>query len=316
MVTLLTVGETMGVARTFAGTPMRTATELRLSTAGAEATVAIGMQRLGHTAAWVGTVGADEIGHRVIRDLRAEGVDTRFVRSVPGAGTGFMLRDHRTADYVSVSYYRKGSAGTFLCRADVEAAFGGLGDVAILHITGITPVLSATCRTAVHRAIELAKKCGAAVSFDVNFRRTLAGQAEASADAREILSGTDILFVGDDETHLLTDESDPESAAKALAALGPSEVVLKLGEKGACVAIGGQFVHAAALKVAVADVIGAGDSFAAGYLAARSHGLGVPDRLAWATVCAACTVGTRGDWEGLPTRTDVEARAQVGVTVR
>ena len=94
MVTLLTLGETMGVAGTSPGTPLATAAELRLSTAGAEATVAIGMRRLGHTAALVGTVGTDEIGRRVVRDLRAEGVDTRFVRPVPGASTGFMLRDH------------------------------------------------------------------------------------------------------------------------------------------------------------------------------------------------------------------------------
>ena len=225
MVTLLTVGETMGAAGTSPGTPLATAQELRLSTGGAEATVAIGMQRLGHTTALVGTVGTDEIGRRVVRDLRAEGVDTRFVRSVPGTSTGFMLYDHRSAEFVSVSYYRKGLAGTLLCPADVEAAFDGPGDVAVLHLTGITPVLSSTCRAAVRRAIELARERGVTISFDVNYRRTLAGPEEASADAREMLSRTDILFVGDDETHLLTDEPDPQAAARALAAYGPSDPI-------------------------------------------------------------------------------------------
>lgn len=317
MVTLLTLGEAMGVAATSAGTPLSTAAQLRLSTAGAEATVAIGMQRLGHTAAWVGTVGADGVGRRVIRDLRAEGVDTRFVRSVTDASTGLTLRDHRTPDHVAVSYYRKGLAGTLLGPDDVEAAFDRFDDVTILHVTGITPVLSSTCRAAVRRAIALAKERGATVSFDVNYRRTLTTAEEASADAREILSRTDILFVGDDETHLLTDEPDPEVAARALSALGPSEVVLKLGADGARVATSaGEVFRVSALKVAVMDVIGAGDSFVAGYLAARSHGLGVPDRLSWATVCAACTVGTHGDWEGLPNQDEVELRATVGLTLR
>ncbi len=63
-------------------------------------------------------------------------------------------------------------------------------------------------------------------------------------------------------------------------------------------------------------MIGAGDSFAAGYLAARAHDLGMAERLAWATVCAACTVGTQGDWEGLPTRSEVKMRTKVGLTVR
>lgn len=316
MVTLLTAGETMGVAGTPAGTPLAVAQQLRLSTAGAEATVAIGMQRLGHMAALAGTVGADEIGRRVVRDLRAEGVDTRFVRSVPGASTGFMLRDHRSAGFVSVSYYRSGLAGTLLGPADVQAAFDGLDDVAVLHLTGITPVLSPACRAAVFLATELARERGATISFDVNYRRTLAGPETASADAREMLSRTDILFVGDDELCLLTDEPDPYAAARALAARGPSEVVVKMGGKGACLATpAGETLSVAALGVAVTDVIGAGDSFVAGYLAARAYELGLAERLSWATVCAACTVGTHGDWEGLPTRGEVEMRAKAGSLV-
>ena len=66
----------------------------------------------------------------------------------------------------------------------------------------------------------------------------------------------------------------------------------------------------------IADVIGAGDSFVAGYLAARCDGLDIEQRLSWATICAACTVGTHGDWEGLPTRSELRTRARIGLTVR
>lgn len=317
MVILLTVGETMGVASTDPGRPLATATALHLSTAGAEATVAIGMRRLGHTACWVGTVGADQVGQRVVRDLRAEGVDTRFVRSVPGASTGFMIRDHRTADFVAVDYYRKSQAGTLLAPKDVEAAFAAMDDVGVLHITGITTALSPSCRAAVHRSIDLAQERGALVSFDVNYRRALSQPEQATVEAAAIVERTDILFVGDDETHLLTGELDTEAAARELCARGPSEVVMKLGADGACVVNSdGELFRAGALRVSVANVIGAGDSFVAGYLAARFHGLDVPERLRWATVCAACTVGTHGDWEGLPTRADLDSRAQVGLTVR
>ena len=64
------------------------------------------------------------------------------------------------------------------------------------------------------------------------------------------------------------------------------------------------------------DVIGAGDSFVAGYLAARQHNLDMAERLQWATISAACTVGTHGDWEGLPTHADIARRAQPGLTRR
>ena len=176
-----------------------------------------------------------EIGRRIIRELRAEEVDTSFVRTVADTRTGFMLRDHRTPDFVAVEYYRTELAGSRLCPTDVEAAFDGAGEVAVVHLTGITPVLSETCRAATLRAIELAKEHGATVSFDVNYRQTLAAPAQASADARELLPDVDVLFVGDDEMHLLTDETDPDTAARALCALGPTEVVVKQGADGACV---------------------------------------------------------------------------------
>src|SRR5438445_7164304 len=102
----------MGVAVTEVGDPLRVARRLRLSTAGAESTVAIGLSRLGHEALWVGVVGDDELGARVRRDLAAEGVDTRFARTAPDHPTGFMIRELRTAEYTRVSYYRSHSAGS------------------------------------------------------------------------------------------------------------------------------------------------------------------------------------------------------------
>jgi 2-dehydro-3-deoxygluconokinase len=78
----------------------------------------------------------------------------------------------------------------------------------------------------------------------------------------------------------------------------------------------GSLVAQPALAVSVADAIGAGDSFTAGYLAARCDGLPVRDRLRWGTVAAACTVTTYGDWEGLPTRAGIEHRLRGASTLR
>jgi 2-dehydro-3-deoxygluconokinase len=316
MVTMLTLGETMGVAATTPGTALRTATQLRLSSAGAESTVAIGMRRLGHTAAWLGTVGADEIGRRVIRDLAAEGVDTRFTREIDGMKTGFMLRDHRTPDHVSVDYYRAGLAGAQLHPKDVDAAFAAHDDIGVIHLTGITPALSPSCNDAVWRAIELAEERGITVSFDVNYRRAVASAERASREAHAFLPHVDILFVGDDELQLLNDTTDPAASATRLAEAGPAEVVVKLGPDGAFAASEGAITHVDALSVTPVDVIGAGDSFVAGYLAARAYGLGIAERLDWATTCAACTVGTNGDWEGLPDRHELQRRRRVGQTIR
>ncbi|WP_246245023.1 sugar kinase [Amycolatopsis pithecellobii] len=317
MVALLTLGEVLGVAGTPVGTPLRTATTLRLSTAGAEATVAIGVRRLGLTSAWVGTVGADEIGTRVLRDLRAESVGTSCARRVADVPTGFLLRDHRTPDFTSVSYYRRGLAGSRLGAADVRAAFAAVEAVDMLHVTGITPALSESCHEAVLAAVRIAAERGVTVSFDVNYRSTLTSRATARSVAAELLGQVDILFAGDDELDLLTDETDPRAAAASLLARGPSEVVVKRGAAGAIAVTRGSEPHeVAGHRVVATDVIGAGDSFVAGYLAARHRGADLATRLAWGTTCAACTVGTTGDWAGLPDLDEIERRALPEVTFR
>jgi 2-dehydro-3-deoxygluconokinase len=312
---LLTIGETMGVAATRTGDPLRTARELRLSTAGAESTVAIGMCRLGHDAAWVGVVGDDELGARVRRDLAAEGVDVRFVRTDPDHPTGFMIRELPVAGLTRVTYYRRNSAGSRLSPADVEAAMAAGAD--LVHLTGITPALGGDCAEAVRRAAELARRAGIPVSFDVNHRSTLPGSRYAASFARELLPSIDILFVGDDELAVVTDETNPERAARALLRRGPTEVVVKKGADGAVAATAdGDLVTHPALTVPVADVIGAGDGFTAGYLAARCDGRPVQDRLRWANTAAACSVSTHGDWEGLPTRATIEHHSGRPATVR
>lgn len=315
MTRLLTLGETLGVAVTATGDPLRTSRTLRLSTAGAESTVAIGMRRLGHEAVWVGVVGADEIGARVIRDLAAEGVDVRFVRTTADAATGFMLRELRTAEFTSVSYYRAGSAGAQLAPDDVERAFA-VG-VDILHITGITPALGDAPAAAVHRAVELARNNGTTVSFDVNYRSTLGDPAAAAEVANTLLPVVDVLFVGDDELPLLTTETDPAAAARQLVSAGPAEVIVKCGARGSVTATAAEeLVRYHAWPVQVVDAVGAGDSFTAGYLAARAEGVPVSERLRWATTCAAATVGTQGDWEGLPVRDELDRRGPEARTVR
>jgi 2-dehydro-3-deoxygluconokinase len=262
-------------------------------------------------------VGADELGARVRRDLAAEGVDTRFVRTDPDRQTGFMLRELRTAEYTRVSYFRQHSAGAGLSAGDVEAALSAAGGLDLVHLTGITPALSENCAEAVRHAVDLAKAAGIGVSFDVNYRSTLPGSAASVALLRELLPDIDVLFVGDDELALVTDGADAGRAARDLVGRGPAEVVVKQGSNGALAATadGGLVTHPA-LRVSVVDAIGAGDSFTAGYLAARFDGLAPIERLSWGTVAAACTVGSHGDWEGLPTRADIRRRGGGAVTIR
>ena len=172
----------------------------------------------------------------------------------------------------------------------------------MLHLSGITPALSASARAAVHRAVDLAREAGVPVSFDLNYRAALWSPKEAGDELRTLVGRANIVFAGEEEAALVVGAGAPEHLAKQLAALGPAEVVLKLGAEGACAVIGGDEVASPALAVSAIDPVGAGDAFVAGYLSALLDEESPAERLRRGNVCGAFSVSVAGDWEGLPRR--------------
>jgi 2-dehydro-3-deoxygluconokinase len=120
---------------------------------------------------------------------------------------------------------------------------------------------------------------------------------------RELAAGADMLFAGDDEARIaleLDDRTGPEKLAAALAELGPHEVVIKCGRRGATALIHGDLIDVPALPVQAVDSVGAGDAFVAGYLACRLTGRAPDEGLRTAAVTGALAVTVPGDWEASP----------------
>ncbi|MCG5469897.1 sugar kinase [Micromonospora sp. LAH09] len=299
MTDLLTLGETMAAFRTTG--PLRLGGTAGISVAGSESTVAIGLARLGHQAAWVGVTGADEPGELVRRTLRAEGVDLRWSRVDPTAPTGLILFENRVADINRVTYHRAGSAGSRLRPADVTPAFDAQPP-RLLHVTGITCALGVEPYQAVVEAVRRARAAGTTVCLDVNHRQRLWSVAEAADALRPLLSSIDLVVASDDELAVLTGASDP---VPALLSAGVTEVVVKHGAGGATSHSATGVVHRPARTVPVVDTVGAGDAFVAGLLSGWLDGADVPARLDRAVTTGAFAVATRGDWEGLPDRAEL-----------
>ncbi|MFE3254091.1 sugar kinase [Nocardia sp. NPDC059091] len=353
---LVTLGEALGVVAATDPGPLAPGAPMRLDFAGAEATVAVGVRRLGHESAWIGSLGADAVGRMILERLRAEGVDVARCRIDPELPSGLMLRERRTADRTRVTYYRRSLAGSRLSVDEIDTA--RIAAAGVLHITGITPALSDSACAAVDLAVDTAAGAGVPISLDVNYRRALWTPARAGAELAELASRADILFAGADEAALLlrgcrpelshaaadnstggsaalavsakygtgqripmdARASDPSSVrwvpdsdaltdltwvAESLAALGPSEVVLKLGAEGAAAWADGTLLREGAVPVTAVDPIGAGDAFVAGYLAGLLDGGSVSERLRLASICGAFAVSVPGDWAGLPYRDEL-----------
>ena len=266
--------------------------------AGAESNLAVGMARLGHKVGWISRVGDDEFGQYVQAFLRGEQVDVSQVLTDTGAPTGVFFKERRRSDSTRVYYYRKGSAASRMAPADLDPAY--IGRASYLHLTGITPALSASCQQTVLHALDLAAAAGVPVSFDPNLRQKLWDPAAAKAAYLDILPRVSIVLTSEEEAALITGKSDHTRAARQLLEMGPQLVVIKLGAKGALGFTKDQKAFAPVIPVDTVETVGAGDAFNAGFLSGQLRGWDLEASLKLGTILGALATTVPGDVDGLP----------------
>lgn len=300
---VVTMGETMALMKAETPGPLAHVASLSLGMGGAESNFAIALRRLGTSVTWAGRVGDDSLGDMVLRELAAEAINTVAMRD-DTAPTGLMIKERRTADGVKVWYYRRGSAGSRISREDVPVE--QIAQAKLLHITGITPALSATAADAVSYAIDCAKDAGTLVSFDLNYRAALWTPEEAGEQYRRIVPRADVVFAGDEEAAMAVGNGqDPHELARRICELGATQAIIKLGADGCVALVDGTAYAQLAIPIRAVDTVGAGDAFVAGYIAEMLNGMDVPQRLLTAARTGAFACLVPGDWEGMPRRAEL-----------
>ncbi|MFE9676154.1 sugar kinase [Streptomyces sp. NPDC006259] len=259
---------------------------------GAESNVACVLAAAGHSARWVGAVGADGFGDHLVETIGAYGVDVTAVRRDPARPTGVYFRTagDRATDAHEVAYYRAGSAASAMTVGNVDLTAARAGRV--LHLTGITAALSGGC-LGLLRDLTARRPGRPLVSFDVNHRCGLWPGGGAAHVLRELAGGADLVFVGDDEAREVWGPRGVEAVRRALP--GPTTLVVKRGGHGATVFDAGHVTFVPAPRVDVVAAVGAGDAFAAGYLHATLRGLPVRQRLRHGHLWAAAALTVPGD---------------------
>lgn len=290
---VLGVGEAMVQLGPAGGRALEQARSLEMSIGGAEANVVVALARRGHRTAWASVVGDDPFGRRIVHEVGTAGVDVGLVELGPGR-TGVYFKDPHV-DGSAVYYYRAGSAAS---RADAALARRWSAGVTtrIVHVSGITPLLSRDAASLVDAIVR--ERCfgDAIVSFDVNLRAQLAG-----GDAADVLRGlalaSDIVFVGLDEAHRLWDAATADEVRELLGA--PGTLVVKDGSREAVSFDADRRTAVPAPSVEVVEPTGAGDAFAAGWLSAFLDGEPPEARLARGHESAGEALRTRADIPGL-----------------
>lgn len=261
---VLCLGESMIVLAPAAAGSLRTAVDLHAGVAGAESNVAVALARLGARAAWYGKVGADPLGLRILDVLDESGVDRSGVQTDPDRPTGVYFKDPGP-EGTRVHYYRRGSAASTMGPGHLA----GTRPPRILHLSGITPVLSATCAALMEELVVDRALAPATVSFDVNYRPALWPVAEAGPVLARLADAADIAFVGLDEAQTLWGVKTADDVRELLP--GAGVLVVKDGGDGVTAYEGDRRSYSPAEPVAVVEPVGAGDAFAAGFLYGRLH---------------------------------------------
>jgi len=306
---VLTFGETMLRLSPPGHQRLVQAPQLDVWVAGSESNVAAALCALGLSATWVSRLPDTPLGRRIESALRAANVDVSHVAwTPPDERVGIFYAEPGAGPRApTVVYDRARSAASFLSAADLPDAL--LEGHRHLHVSGITPALSASCAGAVSDALRRARARGLTASLDVNYRARLWTPDVAAAALAPLLGSVDVLFCGRDDAGLLFGLSggDEARAAGLRARFGVPTVVLTAGESGAvgCDAGGCRAVPSVPLEVTV-ERLGSGDAFAAGFLAGHLGGAAMEQSLCLGAAVAAFKRTIPGDML-LATRAEIEA---------
>ena len=292
---LTTFGEAMLRLSVPAGTRLEAASTLDVQVGGAESNVCAALAGLGRNCGWMSALPENELGDLVFRRLREAGVDTSRVIVTPGTRVGLYFVEYsRGPRPIQVIYDRANSAVTQMKLDEVDWSY--LLDTRVLHITGITPALGATCYAITKEAMQRARELGVLVSFDVNYRSRLWSPDEAATCLQELFPFIDLLFCGKQDSQTLFGiQGDDREVLDALRNLtSVTRIVLTLGDAGAAALDGADYTSVKAHEVEVVDRLGAGDAFAAGVIDGWLDG-SIPEGLNRGTALAALALSQHGD---------------------
>jgi len=272
----------------------------REASGGSAANTVAGLAALGLKAGFIGQLADDQLGGIFAHDIRSLGVEFETPPRDDIGATGTCL--------ILVTPDAQRTMNTFLGAAQVlEAEAVDPAAIAAAHILYLEGYLwdPAGPRAAMYKAMDAARDAGTKVAF------TLSDSFVVDRHRKQLWQlcrdrRIDILFANEAEIMSLAEHESAEEAALAVAAEVPT-VVVTCSHKGAFALSGGERAAVPAEPIReLVDTTGAGDLFAAGFLAVEARGLGLEPSLKLGAICAAEVIQHYG------ARPEAELRALAG----
>ena len=307
---IVTIGEVL-IDLTQTGRDERGIPQFAANPGGAPANLAVAAAKLGAQTTFIGKVGEDAFGRYLTEVLQENKVDTHYMVNDADHPTTMAVVSVDASGERDFSFYRSANADVMLCKEDIPEE--ALKAANIVHF-GSVSLTADPARTATLDAAARAKKLGAIITYDPNYRANLwHSEEEAITQMKAPLPLVDILKVSDEELPLLTGTADCENGTAQLAQNGIRLIFVTLGANGVFYRFGEKTGHVAGVPCKVGDTNGAGDTFfgaALSKLCKEDLNSLTADKLesilAFANKAASITTSRRGAIPAMPTLTEVE----------
>ena len=299
---------------------------------GGEANVAASLAQFGLNSCYVTCLPSHAIGDAGVRALRAEGVDTTHIVRA-GHRVGIYFAETGASQRAGTVIYDRAQSAISDIAPDAVKWDDVMTGASWFHVTGITPALGARATAATQAAIAAAKRAGARISVDLNYRRKLWSEAQAQATMRPLMRDVDVVIANEEDLQAVLgvqvagadiaggalDVAGYRAAAERVTReFGPSIVAVTLRESLSASDNGwsavlwdsasGTMLQSQRYVVRLVDRIGGGDSFAAGLVYSLLTGRALDAALKFAVAASALKQTIPGDFNRV-TVAEVDALA-------
>lgn len=247
---------------------------------------------------YVTALGDDLYSSMMLSIWQQEGIGTEKVQQLAGLLPGlYLIRTDKTGERHFYFYRSQSAAKRLFYGERIEKIIAELVHYQYLYFSGITlAILDETSRERLYALLQEARRKGAIIVFDTNYRPELWEDAcQARAVVQQALMGVDIALATLDDEKKLFGDADAQMCIDRLQGWGVGEIAIKLGAEGCVVTTNAGLQTVPGLRVEkVVDTTAAGDSFNAAYLAARIKGYGPQIAAQWGNRLAATVIGYPG----------------------
>ncbi|AYB43946.1 5-dehydro-2-deoxygluconokinase [Paenibacillus lautus] len=286
--------------------PMEETSTFTKYVGGSPANICIGMARLGLNTGFIGKVADDQMGRFITEYLKDNGIATNGVSTDhTGAVTGLAFTEIRSPTDCSILMYRDNAADLLLETGEVSEEL--IASAKMILISG-TALAASPSREAVFLALDYAKRHGAVIAFDLDYRpytwkspQETATYYNLAAEKCDIVLGTREEFDMMEQFGGNPERSDRITAAKWFD-YRAKIVIIKHGKEGSIAYTPGGASHTApSFPAKVIKTFGAGDSYAAGFLYGLMQGWAIKRCMEFGSAAASIVISSHSCSDAMPT---------------